>query len=203
MKTRYKRSFRNYLLCKDLQLHVLAQSFVYVSAMVMAAIGIILYPLIRDMTTLEDMERQYEAAQTLLSLAKWLVPAILTLLVLFMGHLLIITHRICGPLVNFTHTFNRIAEGDLTRKVYLRNGDYLRNECERINHMIDGISGLVNRLRADHGKLMITLQDLKEGVNDIDTKEKIEATLEMIRQEAKYLSDSLSRFKVEEDHAKE
>jgi methyl-accepting chemotaxis protein len=203
MGTTYKRSFRNYLLCKDLQLHVLAQSFVYVSAMVMAAIGIILYPLIRDMTTLEDMERQYEAAQTLLSLAKWLVPAILTLLVLFMGHLLIITHRICGPLVNFTHTFNRLAEGDLTRKVHLRDGDYLRNECERINHMIDGISGLVNRLRADHGKLMITLQDLKERANDIDTKEKIEAALEMIRQEARYLSDSLSRFKVEEDHEKE
>jgi methyl-accepting chemotaxis protein len=199
MGTTYKRSFRNYLIYKDLQLHLLAQSFIYVSLMVMASIGIILYPLIHDMIILDDLERQYEAAQTFLSMVKWLVPAILTLLVLFMWHLIIITHRICGPLVNFTHIFNRLAEGDLTHKVHLRRGDYLMSEGERINHMIDGISGLINRLRTDHGKLMITLQGMKERAKDIDTKEKLEVALEMIMQEAKYLSDTLSHFKVEED----
>jgi methyl-accepting chemotaxis protein len=203
MGTTYKRSFQNYLLNKDLQLHLLAQSFIYASVMVMASIGIILYPLIHDIVILDDLDRQYEAAQTFLSLIKRLIPAILILLALFMGHLIAITHRICGPLVNFTHTFNRLAEGDLTRKVHLRKGDYLKSECERINHMIDGLSDLINRLRSDHGKLMITLQDIKERVRDADTAEKIEVTLELIRQDAKYLSDTLSRFKVEEDHAKE
>jgi methyl-accepting chemotaxis protein len=203
MGTTYKRSFKNYLINKDLQLHLLAQSFIYASVMIMASIGIILYPLIHDIIILDDLDRQYEAAQTFLSLAKRLVPAILILLVLFMGHLIAITHRICGPLVNFTHTFNKLGEGDLTRKVHLRKGDYLRSECERINHMIDGLSDLINRLRSDHGKLMITLQDIKERVRDTGTEEKIEVTLEIIRLEAKYLSDTLSRFKIEEDPAQE
>jgi methyl-accepting chemotaxis protein len=163
--------------------------------MVMASIGIILYPLIHDILFLDDLDRQYQAAQTFLSLVKWLIPAILLLLVLFMGHLIIITHRICGPLVNFTHTFNRLAQGDLTRKVYLRKGDYLSSECERINHMIDGISDIINRLQGDHHKLIITLQDIKEQVNDIDTKEKIEVLLAMIRQEAKCIADTLACFK--------
>jgi methyl-accepting chemotaxis protein len=171
--------------------------------MVMVSIGIILYPLIHDILFLDDLDRQYQAAQTFLSLVKWIIPAILLLLVLFMAHLIVITHRICGPLVNFAHTFDRIAQGDLTRKADLRKGDYLGSECERINHMIDGISGLVNRLRTDHGKLMITLQEMKKRAKDIDTKEKIEVALERIMQEAKHLSDTLSHFKVEEDHAKE
>jgi methyl-accepting chemotaxis protein len=196
MGNQYKRSFRNYLVSKDLQMRLLAQSFIYVSIMVLASIGIILYPLIRDMLFLEDLESQYAAAQTFLSLVKWLIPAILILLVLFMGHLIIVTHRICGPLINFTHTFDRLAEGDLTRKVHLRRGDYLGRECERINHMIDGISGIIHRLLDDHRKLMVTLQGIKEQVRDIDTKEKIEGTLEIIRQEAKYIADTLAHFKM-------
>jgi methyl-accepting chemotaxis protein len=104
-----------------------------------------------------------------------------------MGHMIVITHRICGPLVNFTHTFDRLADGDLTRKVRLRKGDYLSNECERINHMINGLSGIINRLQSDHDRLLITLQNIKQQVNDIDTKEKIDVLLEMIRQEAKYI----------------
>jgi methyl-accepting chemotaxis protein len=197
MGTVYKRSFRNYLVSKDLQLHLLSRSFIYACVVALASMGIILYPLIRDILFLDDLERQYEAAQTFLSLVKWLIPAILLLLVLFMGHLIVITHRICGPLVNFGHTFDRIARGDLTRKVHLRKGDFLINECEKINHMIDGISGIISHLQDDHQRLAITLQGIKEQVTDIDTKEKIEVPLEMIRQEAKYIADTLTCFKKE------
>lgn len=199
MGTVYKRSFRNYLVSRDLQLHLLSQSFIYTCIMVLVSIGIILYPLIHDILFLDDLDRQYQAAQTFLSLVKWIIPAILLLLVLFMAHLIIITHRICGPLVNFAHTFDRLARGDLTRKVHLRNGDYLSSECEKINHMIDGISDIINRLQGDHHKLMITLQDIKEQVNGIDTKEKIEVLLEMISQEAKHIADTLACFKTGDD----
>ena len=187
MGTAYKRSFRNYLINKDLQLHLLSRSLIYVSIMILSSVGIILYPLIHDILFLDDLDRQYRAAQTFLSLVKWLIPTVLLLLVLFMGHMIVITHRICGPLVNFTHTFDRLSQGDLTRKVRLRKGDYLSNECERINHMINGLSGIINRLQSDHDRLLITLQNIKQQVNDIDTKEKIDVLLEMIRQEAKYI----------------
>jgi methyl-accepting chemotaxis protein len=198
MGTVYKRSFRNYLINKDLQLRLLMQSFIYVCIIVLASTGIILYPLIHDILFLDDLDRQYRAAQTFLSLVKWLIPAILLPLVLFMGHLIVITHRICGPLVNFAHTFDRLAKGDLTRKVHLRKGDYLSRECERINHMIDGISDIINRLQGDHHKQIITLEDLRERVNDSDTKEKIEVLLAMIRQEAKDIADTLACFKTED-----
>jgi len=198
MGTKYKRSIRHFLTDKDLQLHLLAQSLIYSLIVVTVAIGIVLYPLVSDMIQSQDLDRQYQAAQALIALAKWLVPAVIIVLALFMGHMIVVTHRICGPLINFTHTFNRLAEGDLTRKVNLRTHDYLKNECERINHMIEGISGIITRLMTDHQRLMVTLQDLKGQVSDVDTKDRFEAALEMIRKDAAYVSDTLSQFKVED-----
>jgi methyl-accepting chemotaxis protein len=175
METKYKRSIRNFLTDKDLQLHLLVQSLIYSIIVVIVAVGIVLYPLIRDMLQSQDLDRQYQAAQALIALAKWLVPAV----------------------INFSHTFNRLAEGDLTRKVHLRNHDYLKSECERINHMIEGISGIITRLTTDHQRLMVTLQDLKDQINDIETRQKFEAALEMIRKDAAYVSETLSQFKLE------
>jgi methyl-accepting chemotaxis protein len=197
METKYKRSIRNFLTDKDLQLHLLVQSLIYSIIVVIVAVGIVLYPLIRDMLQSQDLDRQYQAAQALIALAKWLVPAVIIVLILFMGHMILVTHRICGPLINFSHTFNRLAEGDLTRKVHLRNHDYLKSECERINHMIEGISGIITRLTTDHQRLMVTLQDLKDQINDIETRQKFEAALEMIRKDAAYVSETLSQFKLE------
>lgn len=192
----YKRKLRNYLINKDLQFRLIRNNLFYLLICVIITVSILLYPLIHDMMFLPDIESQYRAAQTFLLLVKWLVPAILIVLVLFMGHTIITTHRICGPLVNFTHTFDRLAQGDLTRKVYMRKGDYLKSECERINLMVDGISGIINRLFANHNKLMATLQSLNEQAKDTDIKEKLEDSLKIIKQDGEYVSDTLSRFKV-------
>ena len=198
MTLTYRRKFRNYLINKDLQLRLIRNNLFYLLLSVIATVCILLYPLIHEMVFLSDLENQYRAAQTFLLLVKWLVPAILMVLILFMGHTIIITHRICGPLVNFTHAFDRLAQGDLTRKVYIRKGDYLKSECSRINLMIDGISGIINRLFTNHNQLLVTLQSLSEQTSDIQTKEKLESSLKIIRQDVEYASDTLSKFKVEE-----
>jgi methyl-accepting chemotaxis protein len=196
MRNGYKRSFRNYLIDKDLQLHLIRQSLIYVLVILYVIVSILFYPLIRDMMFSNDIDREYRAAQTFLILVQWLLPSILIMLVLFIGRLIVITHRICGPLLNFTRTFNKLAEGDLTRKVYLRKHDYLKVECDRINEMIDGIAGIIGNMMANHEKLKIALLDLNGRVNDLDTKEKIEYSLEIINQDAEYVLDALGHFKV-------
>jgi methyl-accepting chemotaxis protein len=192
----YKRKLRNYLINKDLQLRLIRNNLFYLLICVIVTVSILLYPLIHDMMFLPDLEGQYRAAQTFLLLVKWLVPAILIVLVLFMGHTIITTHRICGPLVNFTHTFDSLGHGDLTRKVYIRKGDYLKRECTRINLMIDGISGIINRLFTNHNQLLATLQSLNEQEKNTEIKEKLETSLKIIRQDGEYVSETLSRFKV-------
>jgi methyl-accepting chemotaxis protein len=195
----YKRNLSNYLINKHLQLHLIIHTLIYMLVIVIVTVSIVLYPLIRDMMFSDDFEIQYQAAQAFLMLVKWLIPAILILLVLFTAHIILTTHKICGPLVNFTNTFDRLAHGDLSQKVYLRKGDYLKSECERINLMIEGISGIITRLLDDYKKLMSTLQALNEQVKDIDAKEKIVSSLEIIKQDVKYVSETLSSFKMEDD----
>lgn len=196
MTLTYKRNLRNYLINKDLQLRLIRNNLFYLLLCVIATVSILLYPLIHEMMFVQDLESQYRAAQTFLLLVKWLIPAVVIVLILFMGHTIIITHRICGPLVNFTHAFDRVAQGDLTGKVYIRKGDYLTSECNRINFMIDGISGIINRLFTNHNKLLATLQSLNEQTKDTLTKEKLESSLKIIRQDVEHTSDTLSRFKV-------
>ena len=87
-------------------------------------------------------------------------------MVLFAFHQILITNRICGPLANFSHTFKRLAEGDLTRKVYLRQRDHLKKECTKINEMIYGLSCILKRLMENHRKLILTLEDVIKNVQD-------------------------------------
>ena len=195
MTLAYQRKFRNYLINKDLQLRLIRNNVFYLLICVVVAVGVLLSPLIHEMMFASDLESQYRAAQTFLFLIKWLVPAFLIVLVIFMGHTIVATHRICGPLVNFTQTFDRMAQGDLTRKVYIRKGDYLKSECERINLMIDGISVIINRLIANHNQLLATLQSLNEKAKDTETKEKLAFSLKIIMKDADYVSSTLASFK--------
>ena len=143
-----------------------------------------------------DMETQYRAAQTFLILVKQLAPAVILLLLLFILHLITVTHRICGPLVNFRHTFSRLKEGDLSRRVYLRQGDYLKKECEIINGMIDGLSHIVSQVMEDQKKLISDLEDMISKTHDLDTKEKLAAALQIITADARRVMETLSRFQV-------
>jgi methyl-accepting chemotaxis protein len=199
MAQKYKRKWINYIVDWDLQFRIISQSLIYMFFIVLITVGVILSPLIYDMVFSTNLDVQYQSAQTFLVLVKRLVPAIIVVLVLFTLHQIIITHKICGPLVNFSHTFKRLAEGDLTRKIYLRQGDYLRRECDKINDMIDGLSGILRRLIEDHKKLILKLEDIMMRVSDIDTKEKIQCSLELLNNEVHYLANSMAVFKLEED----
>ena len=126
MAQKYKRKWINYIVDWDLQFRIISQSLIYMFFIVLITVGVILSPLIYNMVFSTNLDVQYQSAQTFLVLVKRLVPAIIVVLVLFTVHQIIITHKICGPLVNFSHTFKRLAEGDLTRKIYLRQGDLLK-----------------------------------------------------------------------------
>ena len=85
MTLTYKRKLRNYLINNDLQLRLIRNNLFYLLLCVIVTVSILLYPLIHDMMLLSDLESQYRAAQTFLLLVKWLVPAILMVLILFTG----------------------------------------------------------------------------------------------------------------------
>ena len=50
------------------------------------------------------------------------------------------SHRFCGPLINFGHTFAKMAEGDFSSKVHLRKNDFLKAEAAQVNAIIDRLN---------------------------------------------------------------
>jgi methyl-accepting chemotaxis protein len=189
------RKFFNFIVDKDLQLRIMAYSIIYMICFTLVILCIVLYPLISDMFFSPDTEIQYIAARNFLTIGKKIVPALIAVFILFAIYQLIITHRICGPLVNFTNTFARIAEGNLSQKVRIRRHDYLKEECEHINNMIAGLARIIERVTDDHKRLKDNLESIVIDVSDPATKEKIERSLDIIKEDAEYVSKSLGYFR--------
>jgi methyl-accepting chemotaxis protein len=199
MEKNNKRKFRNYLINKDLQLRVVFNTIIYMLLVILLTVGVVFSPLVGKMIFSDDIETQYRMAQTFLILTKWLLPAIILIVILFVIHHIIVTHRICGPLVNFTHTFKKMGEGDLTRKVYIRHRDYLKKECGEINEMIDGLSTLLGQVNRDQKSLIYEMEALMANVESLDTPEKIKTSLNVIETKARLVSERLSLFTFKEE----
>lgn len=107
---------------------------------------------------------------------------------------MIINHKFCGPLVNFSHTFKKIAQGDLTRKIYLRQYDFLKNEAAQVNDMIDFLSDHIMTLKKDNDHLLSAIED-RSGV-EIEQGD-YQKTLETLKKQADICQEHLSVFKIE------
>ena len=64
----YRRDFRNYLINRRLQLRLIFINLIYLLIAVMATIVIVFYPLLRDLFFSGNLDTQYQATQTLLTL---------------------------------------------------------------------------------------------------------------------------------------
>lgn len=72
------------------------------------------------------------------------------------------THRVCGPLVNFCNTFKKISDGDFLGRVHLRKEDLLKKEADSFNDMITRICDLVNELRSENDRLNTAIKEATE-----------------------------------------
>ena len=194
-----KRKLKNYLVNKNDQLRIALQTLIYMSLIVLITMAVILYPSMSDIFYSQDLNIQYRASQSFLLLLNRLVPTIIILFILVFLHQIVITHRIWGPLKNFTNTIERIGKGDFTRKVIIRKGDYLKEECRQINNMVDGLSKLVSNIRTNHLKLISALEDITIPIEDRHQRKIIENSLDTVRRKAELLTEDISHFKLEID----
>lgn len=194
-KRKSKRKIKNYLLSNDAQLRFIVPNLFWMLLIIIATMGVVLSPLMIDMFLSENIEIQYRAAITFLSFIKRLVPTIISMFVLIFIHQVIITHRICGPLINFSHTFKKMAEGDFTRKVTIRADDYMKDDCKNINQMIDGLSDKLTKVGVSNDKLIESVEKIMKRVDDIKTRDQVLEALELLKREAENAKKDLSNFK--------
>lgn len=193
MNGKQNRRLLNFLVNKDIQFRVAALNVIYALLILVITGFIALGPLLQDMYLSEDPGVQYQSAQAFLVLTSRLTPTAVCVVAMIVIHIIIATHRICGPMVNFKHTFESMARGDLTRKVSLRKADYLKPEAEKINAMVDSISSMIFETRTCHENLMTVLENTDQRAFERDP-ENFEQFMARIREEAQQVREKLDRF---------
>ena len=188
MDQKNRRRLRHLLINGDLQMRLFSYSLIYVGMAFLVALSFGLYPLFRDMFASNNEAVQYHAAMAFLALLQRLVPATLLLLAVFVVHMLVIYHRIGGPLTNFTRTFQSLADGDLSRKVSLRRSDYLKVQGDHINRMIDALGTRFEQIQTDYRQLSDELGQLEAAADNPQTRRRLQDALNIVTRGADRLA---------------
>ena len=122
----------------------------YLLYVIIALIATILSPYYTDIFKTSDLWVKHFSANMFIVLLERLSITSLFIIAISMLHFVIFTHKFCGPLVNIGRTIARISEGDFTRKIYLRKGDFLKNEAKQINAMRRALSNSIATVKSEN-----------------------------------------------------
>ena len=179
-----RRRLRHYLIHGDLQLRFMSSSLIYILLTFLVIVVTGFYPVFQELFLSTYEPARYEAAQAFLGLFDRLLPAFLVIVVLCLLHMLVVSHRIAGPLAKFDRAFNALAEGRPAERVALRRSDYLQLEGRHIDRMIEALAERDERLRRTRAEMDAQLALLQEGTDDPHCRDRIEALRAALRHEA-------------------
>lgn len=77
-------------------------------------------------------------------------------------------HRFTRPLEQIINTTNTIAEGDLSKRVFIKTGDELEILAHSINNLTSSLEDKVNDIIAQNHKLELILQNMGDAVILLD-----------------------------------
>ena len=157
-----RRQLRNFILNKK-QLGVVIVSSVYFFLAITAILMAIISPIYGDIFQSDEVSVQRESAKVFIILSEKLVIALSTVFIFTIIPLIWVSHRFFGPLINFSNIFNRVAQGDLSARVYLRRGDLLTSEAHLVNNMINSLSNSISDIEKQHNLLVTALIDVVEN----------------------------------------
>jgi len=153
------RKLHNYLIARDIQLRIVVTNFLYLCLISLVLVLVVLSPYFYDIFNKDELWVQYLSAKTFLVLLDRLIIALPLIFIISFIHLIVLTHRFCGPMINMKNTIQEVARGNFTRKVFLRTNDFLKEEAATLNHMIDQLSGNFEDLREDNTALLAMLEE--------------------------------------------
>ena len=188
-----RRRFASYLVKKDIQLRGIVYNLIFLLIVALVTLATALAPMWQKMLQSHDIEVQFYAASILLNFLKRWTPVMSVVFIIFIIHQLLLTHRACGPLVNFMHSIKEIAKGNLTRRSSIRKCDYLGDECNEINQMMDGLTGLLFETRSEAEQLYARFESMQPLQA---TEEELEHRLRITKEKVDTFKKTLSNFKV-------
>lgn len=193
-RTRNRRQLKNYLIANKIHFKMMIANLILMLLVFVVILGEVLFPFYQEIFTIHDIYAQHYSAKFFVVLLDRISLALVVVLLISLIYQMIINHKFCGPLVNFSNTFKKISQGDLSRKIYLRRYDFLKNEAAQVNDMIDSLSDHIMTLKKDHDQLLSTLK--KESGSEMERAE-YQNCLETIRKQVDICHNHLSIFKID------
>ena len=190
------RKLHNYLIAKDIQLRIVIINLLYLCLISLVLVLTILSPYFYDIFNNDELWVQYLSSKTFLVLLDRLTIALPLIFVISFIHLIVLTHRFCGPMINIKNTIQEVARGNFTRKVFLRKNDFLKEEAATLNYMIDQLSGYFEDIREDNtnllGRIDEQLDASKHGVEE-------NSFLNEVKANAVHTQNILDKLRIDSD----
>jgi methyl-accepting chemotaxis protein len=193
-RTANQRQLKNYLIANKIHFKMMLANLTLMLLVFAVVIGAVLYPFYREIFKIDDIYAQHYSAKFFIVLLDRLSLALIAVLLISLLYQMIINHKFCGPLVNFSHTFKKIAQGDFTRKIFLRRNDFLKTEAAQVNDMIDLLSDHIMTLKKDHEQLLSTLNEVSGSQTE---RAEYQNVLETLKKQAEICQNHLSVFKID------
>lgn len=195
-----RRKIRNYFLKRNVQMKMIGTNIFYIFSVLLITITAILFPIISFMDPSYSFDVRYQTAKIFIVIAEGLPLPLIAVITLVIIHQLVITHQVCGPLLNFNNTFKKISQCDLARKIILRPHDMLKEEAEHINKMIDGLSRHIVTIKETHHKLICALDETAAKSSDTGERQSFEASLKTAQKQARLIEKYLAVFVLSDEY---
>ena len=193
-RTHNRRQLKNYLIANKIHFKMMLANLALMLLIFIVILGEVLVPFYHEMFKIDDIYAQHYSAKFFIVLLDRISLALFAVLLISLIYQMIINHKFCGPLVNFSHTFKKVAQGDLTRKVYLRRYDFHKNEAAQVNNMIDFLSDHIKTLKKDHEQLLSTINGVSGSQMELSENQNV---LEALKKQADICNEHLSVFKID------
>lgn len=186
-----QRKIKNYVTHKDIQLKIAFTNLAYMLAIIVVMIASILAPLYFETVESNQICNQIISGKIFVLIMDRFIFALFVIFLTGFLHQIFITHQFCGPIINFSNTLSRLSQGDFTRKIFLRKRDFLKEEAQQINTMIDKLTRTISDSRQSNQSVLSTLERIS---SDELSHEEIMTAVATARQEALRCRETLSCF---------
>lgn len=165
MKQNKRRLFP--IVDREKQYTFLAIVIIYIMIIVGAlAISLFLPDVIQLADESLTPELRGAAAEKMLILHSRVWPGIFAIIVIIGIHWFHVFHRIVGPLYRFKQAFEQIGNGDLNLKIQLRERDYLHQEKDELNRMIQRLDKKMKWIQQSGMDIAASMEKLNDMIQD-------------------------------------
>jgi hypothetical protein len=189
---------RRFLTCPSLQMRLLLATFGQLLIVSGALAAGLFGPSIMGLLSSDAAsDRALAAASEILYLHLRFWPALALALLFVALDSIRISHKIAGPLYRFDKALERVRQGRVPEPIRLRKGDFLHEDCRRINTVLELTRSHLVEVREVRQALTRSIEEARNAKPGLSSEE-LEGRLGDLVDRAERLVDLSRRFDLDE-----